>query len=141
MNVYQIEKVLKKWFKLEPRNCNIEIAGRIFGGRHGEAVQNPVSYFLGSDILRINFHLYEILTIVNPEEVKIIEPNDLVVRNASEVRFGWFYYGRAVESVNWCEGIYRIQEEKIQFIDIFGDQITEEIIEFDDEYIVYLDCN
>ena len=141
MNKYQIEETLKRWFKLNPKNCNIEIAGRIFGGRHGEAVQNPVSYYLGSDILRINFHLYEILTIANPEEVKIVELKDLVVQNASEVRFGWFYYGRAIESINWCEDIYRIQEGKIQYVEIFGNQITEKIIKFDEEYLVYIECS
>ena len=141
MNNFEIEKVVDKWFQLKPKDCNIKIAGRSFGGRYGEGLQNPVSFFIGSDILRINFHLYEILTIVKPEGVSVINGENLVIRTAKEVRFGWFYYGGAIKSVNWCEEIYRVQEEEIQFIEIFENKISDEVRKFDGEYLVYIECS
>ncbi|MHA1954040.1 MAG: hypothetical protein ACW96U_08850 [Candidatus Heimdallarchaeaceae archaeon] len=141
MNNFEIEKVLEKWFKLKPEYCNIEIAGRSFGGRYGESLQDPESFFIGSDILRINFHRYEILTIVKPEGVKLVEGDELVISSAKEVRFGWFYYGGDIKSVNWCEEIYRIQKDHIQFISIFEKEIKEETKLWDGEFLVYIVCS
>ncbi len=138
MDSKEIEKVLIKWFKLKPKYCDIEIAGQILGGRHGECLQDPVSFIIAKDILRINFHTYEMLTITKPDGVRLMENYALVVRSAEEVRFGHYSYGDKIKSDNWLEHIYQVKEGYIQYRMIPDREWVEETIEFDGKYLVYI---
>ena len=139
MKQQPIETVLKKWLKIKPYGCNIKIAGRHFAGRFAETLFEPTSFLWGSNILRINFDQYEILTILKPEGVKILNKTNLVITDAAEIRIGWYYYGRDIKSANWCENIYIINGKKIQLIEIFNSQISEKIFTYDGEYMIDID--
>ena len=123
MDIKAVQKTLKQWFKLKPEFVDIVMAGRIFGGRYGESTQQPESFFCGANFLRINFEPYEILTIFNPGEVSLDQDMDLVIDTASEVRFGWYYYGRDPISKNWCEDIYINKKKYVENILIFDSKI------------------
>lgn len=139
MNQQDIKSILKKWFKTKPHSCNLEIAGRHFAGKYAETLFDPISFLYENDILRINFDQYEVFTISKPEKVSILDQTDLVITKAEEIRIGWYYYGRDIKSENWCEDIYKIDGKKIQLFEIFDNKVTKKIIEFDDEYLIYIE--
>lgn len=111
------EPTLRQWMKQSAaRYFDIEIAGRTFGGRHGEAMQRPEAYQLLGSILLIRFAGTERLLVTRPSGLKIGADGDLVIRGADDVRFAWHYYGRPRLPENWCEEIYRRRAGKIEFV-------------------------
>jgi glyoxylate carboligase len=138
MDVKAVEKTLKEWLKLKPQYVDIIMAGRIFGGRFGESSQQPESFFCGDKFLRINFDPYEILTVFNPREVNLNQDDDLVIVTASEVRFGWYYYGRDPISKNWCEDIYINKNTYVENILIFDSSVKRKRIIKEKEVFVKL---
>ena len=138
MDVKAVEKTLKRWFKLKPKYVDIIMAGRIFAGRFGESTQQPQSFFCGDKFLRINFDPYEILTVFNPGEVSLNQDYDLVIDVASEVRFGWYYYGRDQISKNWCEDIYINKKNYVENILIFDSSVERKRIVNKKEFFIEL---
>jgi glyoxylate carboligase len=138
MDVKAAEKTLKQWFKLKPQFVDIIMAGRIFGGRYGESTQQPESFLCGDKFLRINFEPYEVLTVFKPGEVSLNQDMDLVIDIASEVRFGWYYYGRDPISKNWCEDIYINKKKYVENILIFDSSVKRKRIVNDKEAFVKL---
>ncbi len=138
MDMKIVEKLVNQWFKLRPKYVDMIFAGRYFGGRHGESRQQPESFFCGADILRINFEPYEILTVYNPKVVSINQGKDLVIERASEIRFGWYYYGRNQISKNWCEDIYLNKKNYVEHISIFDGRIERKRMINDKEFLIEL---
>jgi len=108
---------------------DVVIAGRIFGGRSGEAPQQPNSYQITPDGLQIFFASGVEVQFVQPdgtrmtlrqggtERLIILRPDSLIAESdgslqigrAEEVIFGWHYYGRPQIEENWCEDRYRLE--------------------------------
>jgi hypothetical protein len=110
------EPTLRLWLKQSAaRYFDIEIAGRTFGGRHGEAMQRPRAFQLLGSVLLIRFAGTERLVVTRPSGLRIGADGDLVIRRADDVRFGWHYYGPPRVPENWCEEIYRRRGRRIEF--------------------------
>ncbi|MEL7500769.1 MAG: hypothetical protein AAFN77_24465 [Planctomycetota bacterium] len=106
---------LNDWFS-EHRNqfLDVIIAGRVFGGRHGESPQSLRELeFDGSTVL-IRFATTETLTIETPSAFLRGEYGQLIIPHASRIVFGWHYYGRDPKPENWCELIYEASSNQIQ---------------------------
>ena len=107
--------IIKKWVEANKGNgIDIVIAGRVFGGRHGESPQIPKEFSYVDEILKMQFNTTELLTIINPSDIVLGEYEQLIIPNASEVVWGWHYYGRPQIDENWCEEIYKHQGDKIE---------------------------
>ena len=78
------------------------------------------------------------LTVIKPEGVNIIDKNTLVMRSAEEVRWGYYSYGEKIKSENWREQIYHVKEKHVLYREIPSLTISEDKIEFDEEYLVYI---
>ena len=88
------------------KEFSIVIGGHIFGGRYGESPQNPKSLERTDDILKFYFNTTEKLIIKKPKLIFSFFGN-LCVPFASEVIWGWHYYGHDQIPENWCEEVYR----------------------------------
>ena len=117
---------------------DVVIAGRIFGGRSGEAPQRPESYQITPDGLRLFFGGgievpfaqadgtrmmlrqggTERLVVLRPDSLITESDGSLQLGRAEEVIFGWHYYGRPQTEENWCEDRYRLE----------GDLVTHAVI-------------
>jgi len=106
---------LAEWFT-DRRNeyCDLIVAGRIFGGRHGESMQKPTGYDFDGTVLVINFATTERLTVHRPSRFERGEHGQLVVPRGTKAVFGWHYYGREQTPENWCEEIYEPVYDRIQ---------------------------
>jgi hypothetical protein len=104
----QLEDVISSWIAASrERHFDIIIAGRTFGGRHGEAMQTPVAYQIVGAILVVRFMGAERLAVSDPSGPSIGHDGELVIRDGSEARFSWFYYGRPQLPQNLCEDVYQ----------------------------------
>lgn len=114
--VDEAARTLRLWLKRSSaRYFDVEVAGRTFGGRHGEAMQRPTSFQLVGSVLDIRFEGGERLVVTRPSGLRIGDDGDLVIRRADDVRFSWPYYGRPRRPENWCEEIYRRRPGRIEF--------------------------
>jgi hypothetical protein len=102
-----VTTTLDRWFqKKREMWVDIVIAGRIFGGRHGESPQEPKTYELTSQGLLLRFSTTETLVVVGPESVMIGNCGELIVPSARKAVWGWHYYGREQAPENWCTESY-----------------------------------
>lgn len=103
------------WFNSNKgRYIDVQMAGYIFGGRHGEAPQLLKRYtFVPPNMLKIFFNTTETLEITNPSSFMIGKHNELIIEKANQVCFGWHYYGRPQTPENWCTEIYELKCEDI----------------------------
>jgi len=107
--------IIKKWVEENKENgVDVVIAGRVFGGRHGESPQTPKEFSYVDAVLEIQFNTTELLTIINPSDIILGEYEQLLIPDASKVAWGWHYYGRPQVDENWCEEIYKRQGERIE---------------------------
>jgi hypothetical protein len=97
------EPTIDKWLDAR-RNSYVEviIAGRIFGGRHGESPQQPTAYSVCGNRVTIQFGTTERLVITDPSAFSTGNDGQLIVFTASHVSWGWHYYGRPQTVDNWC---------------------------------------
>jgi hypothetical protein len=102
-----IKDALSAWLTAADQLAfKIIIAGKFTGGVFEDAVHRPVAYDIGAEFLAIHFQREECLSIFHPAEL-ILEPDALlVVREASEVRFSWYEYGRPHQAETLCEEIF-----------------------------------
>jgi len=106
------------WIKQTEKNwLNIFIAGEVFGGRPGEAPQQPKDIEIFNDTLLITFKGTERLWIKKPVGIKI-ENNKFTVQAAETIRWGWHYYGRTPSNLNWAELLYISDKDKIRKAEI-----------------------
>ena len=70
--------------------------------------------------------------------MSINQGRNLVIDRASEVRFGWYYYGRNQISKNWCEDIYLNKKNYVENILIFDGTIKRKRIINNKEFLVEL---
>jgi hypothetical protein len=111
------------------------IAGKIIGGKPGEAPQEPEAYTITEDGFVLHFggtylvtltepdgteHMNrqrgtETLAVIHPSAVQISPAGDLIVPRAGEARFGWHSYGRLQTEENWCVRIYRLQGAEVEW--------------------------
>ena len=112
-----LPKSLKNWFD-ERRGIphDLIIAGRVFGGRHGESMQQPREFVFHSGFLALKFATTELLIVEDPSEFCRGQEGQLVIPHASKAIFGWHYYGAEQSDENWCEEIYKFDVEQVQFI-------------------------
>lgn len=116
------------------RSFDVVLAGKIFGGRPGEAPQWPEAYERVADGLALQFgggrdvlmterdgsrHPLrqggtERLVVIRPAGISAGPDGSLAVARAEEARFGWHYYGRAQTEENWCEHRYRLREREVE---------------------------
>lgn len=89
-------------------HVDVIIAGRLFGGCHGESPQIVKSYELRDSQLVIYFGTTETLIVDHPHSVRINERNELLIPQAREVLWGWHYHGREQSPENWCTRRYSI---------------------------------
>lgn len=106
---------LEEWFaEHRDQYLDLIIAGRIFGGRHGESMQQPRAYDFDDSVLQIRFATTEQLIVHNPSGFQRGEYGQLIIPRATRAVFGWHYYGRDQTSENWCEEIYESKDGRIQ---------------------------
>ena len=106
---------LAAWFT-DRRNeyCDLIVAGRIFGGRHGESMQQPTEYDYDGTVLVVNFATTERLAVHSPSEFERGEHGQLIIPRGAKAVFGWHYYGRPQTPENWCEETYESVDDRIQ---------------------------
>ena len=103
----------EKWIRHNKgKLLDIYISGQVFGGRPGEAPQEPKGFEIIDSTLLINFHGTEKLWIKQPLGISI-DKRKLRVENATEITWGWHYYGRPQTEGNWCERVYTIMDNNI----------------------------
>ncbi len=77
--------ILKKWFEVNKDNyIDVIIAGRVFGGRHGESPQLPRAFSYRDDILKVKFSTTEHLTVINPTNFILGQYSQLLIPVASK---------------------------------------------------------
>ncbi|MHC4404094.1 MAG: hypothetical protein ACYTG0_30940 [Planctomycetota bacterium] len=107
--------VLEEWFADQrDQHLDVTIAGRIFGGRHGESMQQPRAYDFDGSVLQIRFAITEQLTVDNPSGFQRGEYGQLIIPHATRAVFRWHSYGRDQAPENWCEEIYESTDDRIQ---------------------------
>jgi len=99
---------------------SIVLAGRIFGGRHGESPQEPKEYQYSNRILTIQFGTTESLVVVEPEGVWIDANNELIIPQAKSTMWGWHYYGRKQTPENWCTESYVFNKDNLVQLTVTG---------------------
>ena len=92
---------------------DVIIAGRIFGGRHGESPQSPKRWAQSDDAVAIHFGTTELLTITKPTAFTLGEHTELLVPNAVAVLWGWHYYGRPQTDANWCTELFSVDGDNV----------------------------
>jgi hypothetical protein len=107
-------KVLAAWFgKSRGAYLDVILAGRVFGGRHGESPQQPRDYAYEGQTLRVWFAGTELLTVAEPTDFVLGKDGQLIVPRARTATFGWHYYGRPQTPENWCEEVYELSGDKV----------------------------
>ncbi len=100
---------------------DIEIAGEIFGGRHGEAPQLVREYeIIEPNVYKILFSTTEILIITNPILFQLGKYNELIVDKATQICIGWHYYGRPQAPENWCNEVYELKDNNFVEFNLYG---------------------
>lgn len=109
--------ILQSWFaRRKGDRLDLCFGGRIFGGRPGESPQELKACQRVGPALVFSFATTERLVVLDPATVELGEQDSLIVPKASEVRFGWHYYGRPQLPENWCEEIYRPDGDGLQLV-------------------------
>jgi hypothetical protein len=78
-------------------------------------MQTPVGYQVVGPILVVRFKGAERLTVSDPAGPSIGSDGELIIRDGSEARFTWYYYGRPQLPENLCEDIYRKSGKEVVF--------------------------
>lgn len=108
--------LLDRWLSATRNSAlSVIIAGRVFGGRYGEAPQQPRLLCVEGANLTICFNTTERLVVTDPSGIRLGEYQQLIVRDASQVTWGWHYYGRSETPENWCEERFKIRDQIIEF--------------------------
>jgi hypothetical protein len=130
---------LEDWFaEHRDQHLDVIIAGRIFGGRHGESMQRPREFEFDGTTLQIRFATTEKLTVENALDIQLGEYGQLIIPRASRVVFGWHYYGREQTPDNWCEEIYKSNNGLVQLTRTGPLMPGVEQIKYNDERFVEL---
>lgn len=80
---------LEEWFAdHRDQYVDLIIARRIFGGRHGESMQQPRACDFDGSVLQIRFATTEQLTIDNPSGFQRGEFGQLIIPRATRAVFG-----------------------------------------------------
>lgn len=107
------ETEFEKWIKRNKGELlDIYISGQVLGGKSGEAPQEPKDFEIIDNTILITFHGTERLWIKQPLGISI-DKRKLSVENATEITWGWHYYGRPQTEGNWCERVYTIMDKKV----------------------------
>jgi len=102
--------LITRWLTANRDACvDVVIAGRIFGGRHGESPQTPKRWTQSDDAVTIHFGTTELLTITQPSAFTLGEHSQLLVPHATSVLWGWHYYGRPQTDDNWCTELFSVE--------------------------------
>jgi|YNPNPStandDraft_1061719.scaffolds.fasta_scaffold213042_1 hypothetical protein len=132
------QNILEKWFREQQgKYVEIIIAGRVFGGRVGESPQRVRAFQWLGDALCVRFETTERLVIVGIKDISIGDYDALII-SAEDARFGWHYYGKPQSPENWCEEIYRRQDNIVKFVRLGPLLPGTEIFEYEGEDFVVL---
>jgi len=124
------KSILEKWFrKKQGQYVEIIIAGRVLGGRVGESPQKVRAIQLIGDVLLVRFETTERLVVAGITDMSIGDYDALVIA-AEDACFGWHYYGRPQSPDNWCEGIYRRQNNAVKFVRLGPLKPVTEVFEY-----------
>jgi len=127
------DDAILEWFQaVQDEIVDIEIAGRLFGGRRGEAPQYPSVIEIANDQIIIRFkdrfmtlaypvtHIErvrlgtELLTIIHPRGFISNLPLEITISDADIVMFGChFNDNRPQTPDNWCEFTYRFYDDMV----------------------------
>ncbi len=109
------ETILRQWFERHRgKYLDVIIAGRTFGGRHGESPQAPRECEFENGELLIQFSTTERLTVFAPSDFMLGKYDQLIVPCAARAVFGWHYYGRDATPENWCEEAYELDNGTVR---------------------------
>ena len=110
------KNILTTWFKKQRGEpISVVIAGRIFGGRHGESPQIPQQVEFRKSQLIINFATTEVLTVANPSDFILGKYDQLIIPWATRATFGWHYYGLEQTPENWGEELYELEDGIVRY--------------------------
>jgi hypothetical protein len=100
-------EVLRAWLESHRDTwVDVEIAGRVFGGRHGESPQRPTGVQVSSDAVVITFGTTERLTVQRPTSIDIRGDSELVIQDGESATWEWHYYGRPQVPENRSRKVY-----------------------------------
>ncbi len=102
------------------KSVDVIIAGRVFGGRRGESLQEPKRHEVRDGKLLIYFGSTETLVVDAPDCVRVNEDEELIIPHAEGVVWGWHYYGRKQVPENWCTQEYRMEPDGIVRLAVRG---------------------
>ena len=94
------------------RWLNLWIAGRVFGGRPGEAPLEIANATFDGATARLYFDGGEVLVVERPSEF-VTADGGLTIPDAIQVRFGWYWYGSEQAPENWCELVYTLMDDEV----------------------------
>ena len=113
------------------------LTGQVFGGRYGESPQILKQASLTGETLHLRFNTTEILTILEPRNVKF-EDCGLSIETSKEVEFGWHSYGAEQNQDNWNTIRYRMVDTSLVSERFSSKQVTPQSPAQEWKYVVQL---
>jgi hypothetical protein len=108
-------KTVQAWVAANSgRGVDVELAGRVFGGRHGESPQMPRAVLLQDDGFSIRFGTTEELALVRPAKIDVGPDGDLIIGTAARAIWAWHYYGRPQVPENRCRETFTPVGEHVE---------------------------
>jgi hypothetical protein len=135
--------VLAGWFERHGSHAvDVVLAGRVFGGRHGESRKQALRYEVRANSMTVRFDQREFLKVDEPSEIVLGKFGQLLIPRAKSATFGWYYYGRPQATSTWCELVYHTKADAVIVMKRLGpigpEEATEEEIPLLDQPFVEL---
>lgn len=111
-----MEEILSAWLSASrERYFLLVIADRISGIHDEKGKHKPVAFHVAGSTAIIEFDGSECLTVSNATEIIMGPHGELVVRDASEARFGWYAHRDLQVAPKLCEEVFRKVGRMVEF--------------------------
>jgi hypothetical protein len=102
-----MEEILTAWLRASgERDFLLVIGGRKSGVHDGKGKHKPLDYQIDDLTVIIQFDGSERLTISNATEITMHSSGELIVKDASEVRFAWYSQDDLKYTPRLCEEVF-----------------------------------
>jgi hypothetical protein len=111
-----MEETLSAWLRASgERDFLLVIGGRKSGVHDGKGKHKPLDYQIDGLTVIIQFDGAERLFISNATEIILQSSGELVVKDASEVRFAWYSHNDPAVAHKLCEEVFKKVGKFIDF--------------------------